>query len=204
VSNLWGIRNNVKLPEGLVDSRSGELVVCAGGACIWEDLKKVPGFVEDKWDQNFDFMAVNDIGMHLPYKLSHWYSNDAWLAKWGKARRPRFSREGRLFNSYQDETILFHSYTKVEGAIEWGWPGGGTSSLNATLTGLGLGYQKIYLCGVPLDDSPHYFDPFWTRCNFSRSGGLREWQNARDNLFGGKVESMSGNTKRILDGEDLA
>ena len=58
------------------------------------------------------------------------------------------------------------------------------------MTGLGLGYSKIYLCGVPLDNGPHYFDPPWTHTNFERSGGLREWQNARDRYFEGRVVSM--------------
>lgn len=199
MSNVWSVGKRNKY----ADTRSGELVVMAGGACVWDDLSKVPGFIQDKWEQSFEVMAVNDVGMHIPYKLSHWYSNDSWIQYWSRARRPRFSRGGMLFRSHQDETILLHSYTQIPGCIEWGWPGGGTSSLNACMTGLGLGYDRIYLCGAPLDDGPHYFDPPWVKTNFSRSGGLREWQNHRDRFFEGKVISMSGNTKRILDGEDL-
>ena len=173
-------------------SLSGVLAVCASGGSLWDDLSRVDGYV-DKWEQSFDIMAVNDAGMHIPYRLKHWYSNDvAMLPSWRKARRPRFGE-----NETKSEDIKLHSCNAFEG-INWGWPGGGTSSLNAVMTGLALGYDKIYLCGAPLDDGGHYFDPPWTKTNFSRSGGLREWES-RKQYFEGKVVSMSGNTKRILD-----
>lgn len=202
MDNLWGLRSGCPLPKE-AHSCSGELVVCASGSSIWSDLDQVPGFSQNNWTQPFDIMAVNDAGMHIPYKLKHWYSNDSWLQYWHKARRPRFSKEGRFFESRKDEDIKLHCYSKIPGAVEWGWPGGGTSTLNACMTGLGLGYSKIYLCGAPLDDNPHYFDPPWERCNFSRSGGLREWQSRYREVLKDKVVSMSGNTKRILEGEIL-
>ena len=184
-------------PEKYVGSESGELAVCASGRCIWDDLKSVPGFVQDRYEQSFDIMAVNDMGMHLPYRVKHWFSNDAWIKRWKPARRPRF---GRI--ETQNEEIILHCFSGCAGTVNWGWPGGGTSTLNAVMTGLALGYDKIYICGAPLDDGGHYFDPPWTKTNFSRSGGHREWQ-ARREYFEGKVVSMSGNTKRILEGENL-
>lgn len=178
-----------KLPKE-ADTECGELVVCASGHSIWDDLQKVG--LKGSYEQNFDIMAVNDAGMHIPYKLSHWYSNDvSMLPFWRKARRPRFGE-----NETKEE-IKLHSCNTFVG-IDWGWPGGGTSTLNAVMTGLALGYDKIYICGAPLDDGRHYFDPPWAKTNFSRSGGLREWES-RKAFFEGKVVSMSGNTKRILD-----
>ena len=165
----------------------GILVVCASGWSIWEDLEKVG--LKNGFEQNFDIMAVNDVGMHLPYRIKHWYSNDLeMLPHWRKARRPRFGTE-----ETKSENIKLHSCNS-----NWGWPGGGTSTLNAVMTGLALGYEKIYICGAPLDNLGHYFDPPWVSTNFARSGGLREWE-ARKPYFEGKVVSMSGNTKRILD-----
>lgn len=172
-------------------TESGGLAVCASGRTIWDDLARIPGF-KGSWQQNFDIMAVNDTGMHIPYRLKHWYSNDKWLLRWRPARRERFGE-----NDTTNENIKLHSCFGIDGAVNWGWPGGGTSTLNAVMTGLALGYDRIYICGAPLDNSGHYFDPPWVTTNFSRSGGLREWES-RKPYFEGKVVSMSGNTKEIL------
>ena len=175
---------------GIAGSESGQLVICASGHSIWSDLERVPGYIKDKWEQSFDIMAVNDAGMHIPHRLKHWYSNDAWIKRWRPARRERFGE-----NDTTNEDIKLHSCFGI--VINWGWPGGGTSSLNAVMTGLALGYEKIYLCGVPLDDNGHYFDPPWVKTNFSRSGGLREWES-RSVYFEGKVVAMSGNLCALL------
>jgi len=179
----------------IAGSESGELAICASGRTIWSDLQKLG--LKDAYHQRFDIMAVNDMGMHLPYSLKHWYSNDALLIQWRAARRPNF-------NEYytKNENIKLHSCFEVPRAVKWGWSGGGTSTLNAVMTGLALGYDQIYICGAPLDDEGHYFDPPWVKSNFSRSGGFREWQSRRP-YFEGRVVSMSGNTKKILEGENL-
>jgi len=176
--------------EKYVDSESGELIICASGHSIWEDLEKL--VIKTKWEQSADIMAVNDIGMHIPFHVKHWYSNDIdMLPKWRAARRPRFGSE-----ETKNDGILLHSCVGFNG-INWGWAAGGTSALGAVMTGIALGYEKIYLCGVPLDDGPHYFDPPWGKTNFSRSAGLRQWKS-RWPYFEGKVVPMSGNLKELL------
>lgn len=166
-----------------------QLLICGSGWCIWDDLAQIqPG--------SFDIMAVNDIGMHLPYRIEHWYSNDKiMLPKWVAARRPRYKKDF-------EESIKTHSC--VGGAkYTWPWPGHGTSSLNACYTGLALGYDLIVLAGIPLDDGGHYFDPPWVKTNFAREcserpEGPRFWRTAAKNVFDGKVKSLSGRTKDLL------
>ena len=93
----------------------------------------------------------------------------------------------------------------------WPWPGHGTSSLNGCYTGLALGYDEIVLCGAPLDDSGHYFDPPTWHTNFVREipdvdrGGViqpRYWSEAKARIFDGKVKSMSGRTRDLLGAPD--
>lgn len=181
---------------------SGTLVVCASGHTLWDDLYAVGH--RDVWEQNFDIMAVNDAGMHIPHKLTHWYSNDyTMLPRWVAARRPRFVKEGRCWETSGEGRILTHSCYKADGALIWPWPGGGTSSLYAVYTGLALGYSDVVVCGAPLDNGPHYFEPPGAQTTFERCGGHKSWQNARDRIFEGRVRSMSGNTKRIIEGENL-
>jgi len=164
----------------------GKLLIVGSGRCVWDDLLKVNPL-------HFDVMAVNDMIIHYPGPLKHAYSND-WkmLPHWVNARRPRYVKDwGRPI-----------SHT-CHGNKSWPWPGHGTSSLNAVYTGLALGYSEIVIAGVPLDDGGHYFDPPWVKTNFTKEVGMRDgemkfWANAKREVFDGKVTSLSGRTKELL------
>ena len=177
-----------ELPDHI--THSGPLLIAGSGRCVWNDARE---YFEGQFPG--DVMCVNDIGMHWPMPFQHWYSND-WrmLPKWVEARRPRYVME-------YDESFVTHSCN--EGAtIHWPWPGHGSSSLNAVYTGLALGYEPITLCGVPLDDSGHYFDPPYetsphAKTNFHREGTLKPWRQFAPYVKG-KVFSMSGNSREIL------
>ena len=166
---------------------SGLLIVVGSGRGVWDDLSETP---------KGDIMAVNDIGMHLPYPLAHWYSNDdKMLPHWIRARRPRYVID------YPSNMRTHTCGEGPEGIEKWPWPGGGTSGLGAVFTGLALGYEQIIICGMPLDNGPHYFDSPHTKTNFGNQvpgDRPRFWTHARDNIFQGRVKSMSGRTKKLL------
>jgi hypothetical protein len=65
------------------------------------------------------------------------------------------------------------------------------------LTGIGLGYAPIVLCGLPLDDGPHNGEPPWRRTKFASSEAPDDdphWRRSRE-CFKGTVFSMSGRTR---------
>ena len=78
-----------------------------------------------------------------------------------------------------------------------------TSLLGAVFTACGLGYGPVVICGGPLDNTPHYFEPDWIRSNFEKEvpdtvdGNLAIWNHARK-AFAGRVFSMSGRTREFL------
>lgn len=175
-------------PE-IAGSEEGTALVVGSGRCVWDDLGAARSVTMVGWDH---VICVNDVGMHYPYYVNHWYSNDIqMLPKWMEARRPRHK-------------IDFESDIQVHSCCDgvkwkWPWPGHGSSSLNAVFTALGLGYEKVILCGVPLDDSGHYFDPPWVKTNFARDATVRHWKLLAPK-FEGRVRSMSGNSREILGG----
>lgn len=178
---------------------SGNLLVVASGRCVWEDLARFKlGNREDMPCIHFngDVMAVNDIGMHLPCEVTHWYSND-WkmLKKWVDARRPRFQK---IYDRHIETHSCFGGAKHV-----WPWPGNGTSTLSAVYTGLALGYESILIAGAPMDNSGHYFDPPWVETRFhnevpNKDGQLKYWRDAKANIFDGRVKSLSGRTRELL------
>lgn len=176
---------------------TGKLIIAASAACVWDDLEKT-GIMHTDTDI-VHVMAINDMIMHFPGKLQHAYSNNhQYLPKWKAARRDQY------LNRYEFKTLT-HS-NQVGGDYTWPWPGSGTSSLNAVYTGLALGYKEIELCGVPLDNSHHYFEPPWAKSNFGNlydkpNEAPRYWRSVA-HLFKGRVKSWSGKTRELLGSPD--
>lgn len=182
-------------PEAMVGKFAGKrLVICAGAACVWDDLALLG--VRDE-QSNTHIMAINDIVMHLPMRVRHVYSNDhRMLPCWIASRRPLYVRE-------YGAPGYVHS-NRVGATYNWPWPGHGTSALGGVYTGLAMGYSPIILCGVPLDDSPSYFSAPWVPRNFLREvgntkdGEIQYWSRAANRCFRGRVKSMSGRTRELL------
>ena len=183
------------------------LVICGDGANVWDDLEaygcrsnRGRGKVEKT---GHHFMVVNKLGETFPGHIEHWYSNEAkLLADFVKARRNEYSKE---FHGPA------HTHSNHKGAKgHWPLGGHGTSGLGACLVGVGLGYEQITLCGLPLDDGPHNGEPPWRHCRFESAEAASQvtgapnahWKRARDLAFAGKVKSMSGRTREWLGAPD--
>lgn len=189
-----------ELPEIAGRYAGKQIAVCGDAACVWDDLERLgcrENAVRGRVGGPFDFMTVNKLVEVFPGNIEHAYSNEpSWLEKFIAARRVEYKRE---FDGPR------HTHSCNQGA-KWRWPLGGhaTSGLGAALVALGLGYERIVLCGIPLDDGPHNGEPYWRRCRFtneaadSSDGMNRHWKNARDLAFHGRVKSMSGRTKEWL------
>lgn len=192
------------LPKIAGEYQGRNLIVCADGHTVWDDLERLGCRMEPRQGtrggvrplDGCDFMVVNKLGETFPGNIEHWYSNEAsLLLKFIAARRNEYSRE---FEGPK------HTHSMQKG-VKWKWPlgGHGTSGLGATLVGLGLGYDKIVLCGMPLDNRHHNGEPSWRVCRFESSeaaspkgsaGPNNYWKFAIDEVFEGCVKSMSGRT----------
>ncbi len=173
---------------------TGRLIICGGAACVWDDLQQC-GVRGDADNNGYHVMCVNDIVMHYPGKVLHAFSNDAQMFEaWLGARRRQLAK---AFGPVE----YVHTCNNRHAKYSWPWPGNGTSALGAVHTGLAMGYRKIILCGIPLDDGPHYFSPPWEKTNFSRevpgNGQMKYWFKVSRH-WQGRVTSMSGRTKELL------
>lgn len=183
----------MKFPE-IAGTYSGILIIASGGRCVWKDLEKA-GMAKNH-DPYPHVMCINEMIMFYPSRIEHAYSNNhKYLPKWIDTRRDQY------LTRYEGK-IHTHS-NKMGGKHTWPWPGHGTSSLNAVYTGLALGYDQIWLCGVPLDDSGHFWEAPWEKTNFihevaDRDGEIKYWGNAARKIFEAKVKSFSGRTKDLL------
>lgn len=193
------------LPDIAGKYKGKNLIVCGDAIGVWIDLElfgakcnDYPGKVrKDGWD----VMVVNNLGITFPGWIHHWYSNQPRIIRNAEAAR-RDEYKAEFSGGWKTHSIR-------EGAdYRWPWGGHGTSGLGATLVGVGLGYDRIVLCGLPLDDGPHNGEPHWRRTIIgSRETAGRQsdgkdshWKRAIELAFDGKVKSMSGRTREWLGG----
>lgn len=191
------------LPDIAGTYKGKSVVVCADGAGVWDELEAF-GCRSDQGKgcvakEGWDFLMVNKIGEVFPGRIEHWYSNSTRaLSRFMHARRDEYQKEFSEPN---------HSHSCEIGAKWfWPWPGEGTSGLGAVLTAIGLGYDRVVICGMPLNDGPHNGEPHWRGTKFASSevkpdgAAERHWKKAIDKVLAGRVRSMSGRTKDWLGG----
>lgn len=195
------------MPREILGTYKGRnLVVVGDGHCVWDDLEQFGCRVDHRKGsvakEGWDFLTINKAVETFPGNIEHAYSNEPiLLRKFIAARRNEYEREFKG---------PIHTHSCQDGMMHrWPWHGHGTSALGGVLVGLGLGYERIVLCGIPLDDMHHNGEPHWRRCSFMSSeacgpagsgpAGMDEyWKKAKDLAFEGKVTSMSGRTKLWL------
>ena len=170
----------------IANQYSGRLLIMGGARCVWEDLEAIGKFDGHK-------MAVNDIGSHYHGGIRHWVTlHPDYMAGWMKYRMGHnYGNRGHV----QTHSLKHHP------DIAHYWPLeeiGGSSGLAAVLIGLLLGYSEIVLAGIPMDGQGHYFDPPKGRSALDGTGQDQPWFWCRDNVFNGRVKSMSGKTKGWL------
>jgi len=164
----------------------GPLLIMGGGRTLWADVAAAEPWPGER-------MAINDAGAHFHGIVSHWVTlHPEYLPGWRAYRRGHCYGEGR--------TPVCHAARVAEG-VDVAWPMenlGGTSGLFACYVGLMLGYDRIVLAGVPMDNAGHYFDPPRVATDFEAEGTAEVWQQARDRIFHGRVTSLSGRTREWL------
>lgn len=174
----------------IAGSYTGDCLLVCTAKCVWDDLNRVP-------NRAADVFCVNDIGLRFPGEIEHWYSSHADMLSCYRAARPGLP--GPRYT---------HTMCKAKAPENadcvWPWPGHGTSGLNGIYTALGLGYERIWVCGLPMDNTGHFNDGppgHWleARCpkygKWSQYGDRKNfkiWQRAIDAVFDGRVVFMSG------------
>lgn len=167
------------------------LTIVGGARNVWEDVKAAPLDI---------VMCINDIGMHFPHKFHYWYSHDAsMLPRWKDAIRPEYKDiNGSVETHTIDNSVEgVDKYWKLELTTEAQNMLAMSSLFGAIYIGLEMGFRKIILCGCPLDDTGHYYDPPGTKTKFEE-WCLEYLRTIGKEDFGGRVKSMSGNTAKIL------
>jgi hypothetical protein len=203
---MWIIRGIAGRGEApaCAGTRNGAAVVMGTARCVWDDIARCRSkllLATDRGQEaaptgtRFKVIAINGMVLFYPGRIHHAVSmHPAELGHWQKLRE--------IYGDRDPSTFLTHSYRRPEEGgppdVVWDIQGAiaGTSGLLAVMVGLALGYQRIILCGVPLDGSGHvYDDPETITRQFTQEWLAMEWAKAGKQYFDDRVRSMSGNTR---------
>jgi hypothetical protein len=173
--------------------QSSNLLILGCGACLWDDLARYDSIHADQ-----DRMGVNDAIIHYTGVLQHGASlhDDCleWLANYRQKFIKPTSPDPMIAHYWPYPTTQFNY--QPSRAWEFVDFPPGSSSYYAVLVGLGLGYERIILAGVPMDKSAHFYCPNYPYDYWTPYGPA--WQRAAETIFEGRVKSLSGNTRELL------
>jgi len=163
----------------------GVVAVYGGGKGMWDDYAKMQEFGVEH-----DTMAINIAGLFIPnltHLFSLHYKNISYISKWRKVEYGKADKQ------------ICHSSKMIDGVdYVWHLPTmASTSGLLSVVLAHLLGYDKIILCGVPMDNSGYFYKPFVNETFKDRCREM-ELEMLRDKDIGTKIRSMSGRSKNVF------
>jgi hypothetical protein len=169
--------------------KRGHLIILGTAENMWEDFeeanKKFPGA---------DLMMLNlapcFFRPQIEFKkiyIHHWVS-----------LHPEFFE---LSDCYLLSGMVIRHSTIKTPRVDYVWDvkQEGSTGAFATRIALAMGYEKVILCGIPMDGRKHIYDMPGTKLDWAEQDHCREsWIFSKENEFAGRVTSMSGWTKGLL------
>ena len=166
--------------------------------CLASDIEAF-----ETWGIEHDVYAVNRSILMFSRPVRHWAAIDneeaGWYAEyWSGQTRPEQTAKHTIgtcagFDVYwgRDRTAPVNP-EEVDYWI-------GSSGYFAILTAIYMGYKKIVIAGMPLDRTPHFYDPEGAEGPFWMGGTYTQWMDFKTQIpEANNVRSMSGYSAFIL------
>lgn len=142
--------------------------------------------------QPHTLIATNHAGRDFMGILPHWCTlHTEKMPQWIEERRAKNLPDAKNFWTSNIKTVPSEHENLYRRVPSWN----GSSGLLAIQVGLELGYDRIVLCGVPLDRKAEHYDVRgdWPDAPRYRSAWTKNIRHLR-----GKVKSFSGWTRDLL------
>jgi len=162
------------------------VLIMGDGACLSDDLKDYYSFLEPA-----DVFAVNK-SINFYGRCKHWGTADGEEAI-HQAIQLKLQHPKLICHTLEPEIQGFDVFWKPDNmdAINWR----GSSALFAAEACLGMGYKKIVLAGVPMDNNGHWYDPFVKGPLWTEEAYMKWEMFAKSDP---PVKSMSGWTNKLF------
>jgi hypothetical protein len=165
------------------------------GRCLWDDLRRVNL-------KGWGVIAVNGTALYYKGKIDHACSlHPEEPTIWTSLRKAYFCESCTILT--HAHAALGKQFSPSYEEADYSWQiedaNSGTSGLFGVMLALALGYDRIILAGIPMDDQGHFYDPPWLTDGCFKSDFVRsEWRRISQIYFDGRVKSLSGWTKDLL------
>ena len=162
-----------------------KIIITGSAENLFKDLAACREYVVKP--EECDAFCVNRSVLYYPFFFQHWASLNKEMVsilKWVKTKC--------FFTTHSN---------KIAPGIDRFWPlesFNGDSGLFAIRVAIRLEYEKIILCGMPIDSRSKLYQLRENGCSFDCNTNLKLWQETARDEFEDKVRSMSGNTQEIL------
>ncbi|ANL84667.1 hypothetical protein [Rhizobium phaseoli] len=170
-------------------------LVLGGAACAWDDLEQAKEF------GSFDAtIAINDMLAHYPGEIDFAVSlHPEKYTEWMAGRDAKGYQRPKVFVAHDGNTQMGRNGAfPVDIVMDYRWPGmsaSGSSGLFAVKVAIEQGFDRIILCGVPMDGAQsHFFD----RTPWSEVNAFTEAWSIANPILRDVTRSMSGQTKEWL------
>lgn len=181
-----GVRGQGDLPPLAGQSGLGLLLVCGGGRGLHEDVARAP--------DRAAVMGINLAFLCVRRPVQHLASMHENLVRFWMG----------LYRQHSEDHVHTHSHRHFE-AVDMVWDLEGQppcSGLFGAVAGLAMGYDPVWLCGVPEDNGGHFYDPPGVPGNYLTGTNEDSWRWHREHVFAGRVKSFSGRTRDWLGAPD--
>jgi hypothetical protein len=199
-SNIENVTRVVPIINGLdVGSLclSDVCLITGDAKCLASDIAAF-----EAWGIPHDVYAVNRSILMFGRPVRHWAAIDneeaGWFCEyWSKQTHPEQTAKHTIgtcagFDVYWRRDTGNGKPTTVDYWI-------GSSGYFGILTALHMGYKKIIIAGMPLDRTPHFYDPDGAEGPFWMGGTYTQWMDFKTQIpEADRVRSLSGYSAFIL------
>jgi len=161
-----------------VDDKNKCLIILGSAPCLMDDLDAMP------WICLYDYMAIGlDAVDRYPAGLKY-------VATFHPAEITDIRKRREVYGGNTDYKVISHEPQNTDIVIEDWWKPSGSSALLGVQAAIRLGYDRIILCGCPLQGKDRHGGDYHTMFSKGWNDRIKEIKD--------HVRSMSGWTRELL------
>ena len=192
VEEKWWEMPTVSDPPSLRTSGNEVLLIVGDSTHVMDDLS---AFIEI-CPTGFDTMCMNYSHKIVPWDVQHFVAGDSHM------------EEMQEMAKQLPSTCLKHCWNPNSLGFDIRWVRNGRTGWNGTTAnlcikiGIALGYTRIVLAGVPMDNTRNWYAPLLDKDDIKQGKDHRahlwKWNEIASRLISRLLRSMSGNTAELL------
>ena len=167
-------------------------LVLGGAKSVWNDV-----MICNSQFHHDGVVACNEAGLYWDGRLDGWCTlHTEKFENWRKLKSEKLHGGVENYFVPRDASVGVERAIRTGHKFPDGVYGGSSGMFAAKIALIDLGYDRVILCGCPMDASSHFFDrEEWRAFN----GFRRAWVDLSDS-WKNKIASMSGWTNILLGG----